>query len=42
MRNYPCQNCWSSYPTRHEALMWGAVGIGVGLMATVMILIQAI
>lgn len=42
MRNNTCQNYWSSYPTRHEALLWGAVGIGVGLMATAMMLIQAI
>jgi hypothetical protein len=32
MRKNPCLNCWSSFPSRHEMLLWGGAGIVLSLL----------
>lgn len=41
MRKNPCLSCWSSFPTRHESLIWGVIGIAASLILTALLLTQA-
>ena len=31
MRKNPIINPWSTYPTRHEAVLWGIAGIAISM-----------
>ncbi|MEZ6165051.1 MAG: hypothetical protein R3B67_11515 [Phycisphaerales bacterium] len=34
MRKTHCLNCWSSFPSSHEMLLWAGAGIVVSLLIT--------
>mgnify|MGYP003109365898 FL=1 len=34
MRKNKCIDCWTSYPSNHEMLLWGGIGIIASLTFT--------
>ncbi|MFG0315577.1 MAG: hypothetical protein ACF8LL_15520 [Phycisphaerales bacterium] len=42
MRKNPCINCWSSFPSSHEMLLWASAGVVLSLLITGLAAIEMI